>query len=90
MVKANIEIAGKFFPMQIKLQDEEVVRRAGKAVNQMISDFQRELKLPDPHSALAMVSLDLATETLKNRQQMSDDYTRIDLALRELESLLAT
>lgn len=55
----NIHIAGRPYPLSVSPEDEEVLRRVGKQIQDMIKDFEKEFEIRDKQDALAMCALRL-------------------------------
>lgn len=80
----KIRIGNREYPMKVKMEDEERIRRAGKLVNEKIKNYQNQFGIDDTQDLLAMVAFDGLVERLKREEssEATDDY-----ALGELSRL---
>lgn len=80
----KIKIGNREYPMRVKAEDEERIRRAGKLVNEKIKSYQNQFGIDDGQDLLAMVAFDCLVEKLKREEssEISDDF-----ALREITKL---
>ena len=80
----KIRIGNREYPMRVKAEDEERIRRAGKLLNEKIKDYQNQFGIDDTQDLVAMVAFDYVVEKLK-REESSE--TTDDFALQELSKL---
>lgn len=80
----KIRIGNREYPMRVKAEDEERIRRAGKQLNEKIKNYQSQFGIDDTQDLVAMVAFDCLVEKLKREEssEASDDY-----ALNELTKL---
>ena len=80
----KIRIGNREYPMRVKAEDEERIRRAGKLVNEKIKHYQNQFGIDDTQDLVAMVAFDCLVEKLKGEEstEATDDF-----ALRELTKL---
>jgi cell division protein ZapA (FtsZ GTPase activity inhibitor) len=60
----KVAIGGRFYPLTIKADEEESVRKAAKAIEEKIRDFEVNYSVKDKQDLLAMCALQLATEAV--------------------------
>ncbi|MEQ9007173.1 MAG: cell division protein ZapA, partial [Ekhidna sp.] len=72
------------YPMRVKAEDEERIRRAGKLLNEKIKNYQNQFGIDDTQDLVAMVAFDCLVEKLKREEvsEASDDF-----ALGEISKL---
>lgn len=88
LININLLIAGRSYPLKIKPDEEEVVRRAAKRVNEKIQEFQEQYAAKDKQDYLAMCALMSEVEVLANKEKVTiADPTFFD-KLREIDALL--
>ncbi len=80
----RIKIGEREYPMRVKAEEEELLRRAGKLVNERIKHYRERYGITDPQDLLAMVAFDGLVERLRQQDNVSGDTA--DLAGR-LEAL---
>ncbi|WP_462247525.1 cell division protein ZapA [Ekhidna sp.] len=80
----KIRIGNREYPMRVKAEDEERIRRAGKLLNEKIKNYQSQFGIDDTQDLAAMVAFDCLVEKLKREEtsEASDDF-----ALGEISKL---
>ncbi len=80
----KIRIGNREYPMRVKAEDEERIRRAGKLLNEKIKNYQNQFGIDDAQDLVAMVAFDCLVEKLKREEtsEASDDF-----ALDEISKL---
>jgi len=61
LLRINISIAGRNYPLNVPKADEEVLRKVGKQIDEMIREFEANYDVSDKQDALAMCALRLGT-----------------------------
>ena len=87
-LSVNINIAGRIYPLEISTDDEEVVRAAGKLVNDKLQSYAEQFSLRDYQDGLAMFAIEIATQYEKLIVQMQHTDKQIDTHLAQLNELL--
>lgn len=85
-VKVNIIIAGRQYPMSVKSDEEEIIRKAGKQINTMIRDYESKYSVQDKQDALAMSALQFAVRFLSLDHNEQTEDKRIEDKLRDMIS----
>lgn len=80
----KIRIGNREYPMKVKTEDEERIRRAGKQLNEKIKNYQSQFGIDDTQDLVAMVAFDCLVEKIK-REESSDASE--DFALKEIAKL---
>ena len=80
----KIRIGNREYPMKVKSEDEERIRRAGKLLNERIKNYQNQFGIDDTQDLVAMVAFDCLVEKLK-REENSESTG--EFALREITKL---
>ncbi|WP_436517753.1 cell division protein ZapA [Ekhidna sp. To15] len=72
----KIRIGNREYPMRVKAEDEERIRRAGKLLNEKIKNYQNQFGIDDAQDLVAMVAFDCLVEKLKREEtsEASDDF----------------
>jgi cell division protein ZapA (FtsZ GTPase activity inhibitor) len=88
----NITIADRRYPMRIKRNDEEKIRKAAKIINERILQYQERYNGKDNQDFLAMSAVQLATQVLDLMQDNDKEplLTQIGEINKELENYLST
>jgi len=83
----TVIIAGRPYPLKIKVEDEPSIRRIVKEVNEKINRFQLTYTNKDKQDCLAMAILTYAVDLHKSRQNAAQDTTLAN-KLSQLDELL--
>ena len=79
-VSVKVEIAGGFYPLKVKADDEANVKQAVELINQKISEFERTYGVKDKKDVLAMGYVDKKKPHKSQYAQFGlDFFTRKDL-----------
>ena len=87
-LSVNINIAGRIYPLEINAEEEEMVRAAGKLVNEKLQSYAEQFSLRDNQDGLAMFAIEIATQYEKLVAQMKNDDKQIETQLAQLNELL--
>ena len=87
-ISIKINIADRIYPLKINVEEEEVVRRAAKLINDRIKEFQENYAVKDKQDLLSMCVLHYATATIKAEKQASNEDTEVAEKVYNLDSLL--
>lgn len=86
LIPINIVIADRTYRVRVDPNDEEVVRKTLKMINDKIIDFKREFAGKDMQDYISMVILWYATQQ-QNAQELDSAKTFGD-SLNKIEALL--
>jgi cell division protein ZapA len=85
----RIRIADREYPMKVKPEDEENVRKAGKIINERIKSYREQFGIDDKQDLLAMVAFDSLVDKLqadgKNASISEDVFYKVN----ELNDLIS-
>ncbi len=87
-ISIKINIADRVYPLKINTEEEEVIRRAAKLINDRIREFQENYAVRDKQDLLAMCVLHYATATLKAEKQVMNEDTEVAERVYQLDQLL--
>ena len=89
LININLQIAGRFYPLRIKPEEEEVVRRAAKKVNEKVNELQEQYAAKDKQDYLAMCALMNEVEVLAgSKEKLNLADRKVFEKLREIDALL--
>ena len=89
-ISIKINIADRIYPLRVSMEEEEVIRRAAKLINDRIKEFQESYAVRDKQDLLAMSVLHYATLSLKTEQQVTQEDAGIAAKIEQLDGLLDT
>ncbi|TRX49220.1 cell division protein ZapA [Fulvivirga sp. M361] len=80
ILSIKIKIADREYPMKVKPEDEERVRKAGKKINERLRSYREQFGINDNQDLLAMVAFDSLVDKLEmeDKQLSADDSATIE------------
>lgn len=88
-VSVKVEIAGGLYTLKVKNEDESNVKQAVEVINQKISEFERNYGVKDKKDVLAMVTLQLVSQLVKEKNQAEQELSTLKVVLEDVEKMLA-
>jgi len=85
----TVKIADRPYRMTVKTEEEEVIRKAARLINEKITEYANTYAFNDNQDLLAMVSLWFATTSLKAQTDVSSDNDDLINGLKTLEKMLS-
>ncbi len=87
-ISIKINIADRVYPLKINMEEEEIVRRAAKLINDRIKELQDKYAVKDKQDLLSMCVLHYATATLNAEKKASNADTDVADKVDQLDSVL--
>jgi cell division protein ZapA (FtsZ GTPase activity inhibitor) len=85
----TVTIANRPYPLKIKAEDEGIIRKIAKEVNEKINRFQLSYTNKDKQDCMAMVVLTYAIDLQKTKQLLSSTQdTELSERLAQLDTFL--
>ena len=88
LININLIVADRTYPLKIRPEDEEVVRRAAKKLNERVKELQQQYSAKDKQDYLAMCALMNEVEILSGKEKSVITDPAFFDKLREIDSLL--
>ena len=88
-ISIKITIADRIYPLKVSMEEEEIVRRAAKIINERIKDYQENYAVRDKQDLLSMAVLHYATAVLRVENKVQNQDTEVADKVEELDSLLS-
>ncbi len=85
----TVKIADRPYRMTVKAEEEEVIRKAARLINEKITEYANTYAFNDNQDLLAMVSLWFSTTSLKAQDANRTDSEDLISGLKTLEKLLS-
>ncbi len=85
----KLKIANREYPMRVKVEDEERIRKAGKGLNDKIRKYRDQFGIDDNQDLLAMVAFDCLVEKMKNEEEIDSTDTFSATKLAQLNELIS-
>ena len=87
-ISIKINIADRIYPLKVNQEEEEVIRRAAKLINDRIKEYQDAYSVRDKQDLLSMSVLHFATATLKAESKAGTTDNEVDEKVFQLDQLL--
>ena len=87
-ISIKINIADRVYPLKVNMEEEEIIRRAAKLINDRIKDYQENYAVKDKQDLLSMCVLHYATTSLKAEKQVMIEDTEVTEKVYQLDRLL--
>jgi len=90
MLSIKVQIAERFYPLKIKRQDEEKIRKAARLINDKVLQYKQRYTDKDPQDFMAMAALQFVISLLDCEQQQNVVSLEKELGIlsSELDKLL--
>jgi cell division protein ZapA (FtsZ GTPase activity inhibitor) len=87
-ISIKINIADRVYPLRVNMEEEEVIRRAAKIINDRIKEYQDNYAVRDKQDLLSMCVLHYATATLKADKKRVEEDTEVADKVYQLDQML--
>lgn len=84
----KVNIAGRIYPMTVRQEEEEGIRKAVKAIEEIIKDYEQNYSVRDKQDLLAMSALHFATQNLNLEEKTIIEDSGVIQQLEALDQLL--
>ena len=85
----SVKIADRPYKMTVKVEEEEVIRKAARLINEKIKEYANTYAFNDNQDLLSMVSLWFATSALKAEDKAGSGNEELITGLQNLEKMLS-
>ena len=86
-LKIKVSVANRTFPLTIKLEEEENVRKAVKMIESRLQVYEKSFEARDAQDLLSMCLLEMSVKVLTDDQKVKVDSS-VEKQLQMLESLI--
>jgi cell division protein ZapA (FtsZ GTPase activity inhibitor) len=84
----KVSIANRVYPLKIRRNDEERVRKAAKMVNDRIKEFETQFAGNDKFDFVAMCALQFANELVELQDNTARDNQEVHSEVGEIDNRL--
>ncbi len=63
MQKIKLNIGNRIYPLSVDENQEEILRKASKQINEMINDYESKYAVKDKQDSLAMCALQILSQS---------------------------
>ncbi len=85
----KIKIGDREYPMKVDANQEEILRKAGKLINERIKSYKDQLGIDDKQDLLAMVAFDSIVEQINFKLTQTHWTEEVNKKVKHLDQLLA-
>src|SRR5687768_6353270 len=85
----KVTIAGRVYPLTIRTEEEEGVRKAAKPIEENIQSYSQNYSVKDKQDLLAMCALQFATQMVNIDSKAIADGDGVTESLIELEAFVS-
>jgi len=89
-LKIRVEIGDRIYPLTIKVEEEEGVRKAVKRINDLSKKFEQSYAVQDKQDVLAMCALQFSSQVEVKNIADSLGKENVENRLREINAILDT
>jgi len=91
-LKIKVNIADRVYPLTVKIEEEEGVRKAVKNINELVKKFEQSYAVRDKQDVLAMSALQFASKlevkNLYNENEKIDAENKLNNLIGLLDAQL--
>ena len=87
-ISIKINIADRVYPLKVSMEEEEIIRRAAKLINDRLKEYQENYAVRDKQDLLSMAVLHYATASLKAERKVTTEDTEVANGILHLDQLL--
>ncbi|MFT6866036.1 MAG: cell division protein ZapA [Cyclobacteriaceae bacterium] len=80
----KLKIGNREYPMKVKAEDEESIRKAGKMINEKIRSYKDQFGIDDHQDLLAMVAFDFLVDKMKKDE---NSESTDEVALNQIRNI---
>lgn len=84
----TVLIAGRPYPLKVKVEDEPVIRKLVKEINDQVNQFQLSYNQKDKQDCLAMALLTFAVNAQKGQAIENTDLSPLEQQIDKIGQLL--
>ena len=86
--KIKLNIGNRIYPLNVNTEQEEVLRKAAKEINDMITKYEKSYAVKDKQDSLAMCALEIFTNNKKITMDQSKFGSKTDMKLSKIIELI--
>ena len=86
--KIKINIGNRIYPLNVNTEQEEVLRKVAKEINEMIIKYEKSYAVKDKQDSLAMCALEIFTNNKKITMDQSKIGSNTDKKLSKIIELI--
>ena len=88
MQKIKLNIGNRVYPLSVDTNQEEILRKAAKQINQMINDYESKYAVIDKQDSLAMCALQILSQSKTFSNNDDKEIFEIGEKLNKIKELI--
>ena len=88
MQKIKLNIGNRVYPLSVDTNQEEILRKAAKQINQMINDYESKYAVRDKQDSLAMCALQILSQSKTFSNDDDKEIFEIAEKLNKIKELI--
>ena len=88
MQKIKLNIGNRVYPLSVDTNQEEILRKAAKQINQMINDYESKYAVRDKQDSLAMCALQILSQSKTFSSDDDKEIFEIGEKLNKIKELI--
>ena len=88
-LKIKVSIAGRVYPLTIKREEEEDIRKAAAKIEAIVKQFESNYAVKDKQDLLAMCALQLSSKVESSKGKTLIDTSDIDKNITAMKQILS-
>ena len=88
MQKIKLNIGNRVYPLSVDTNQEEILRKAAKQINQMINDYESKYAVRDKQDSLAMCALQILSQSKTFSNDDEKEVFEIGEKLNKIKELI--
>ena len=84
----RVNVADRYYPLKVNREDEEVIRRAARIINEKVLQYKQKYTDKDTQDFLAMASLQFVNQLISLQQERSGE--EVSEKLSELNMMIGS
>ena len=88
MQKIKLNIGNRVYPLSVDTNQEEILRKAAKQINQMINDYENKYAVKDKQDSLAMCALQILSQSKTFSNDDEKEVFEIGEKLNKIKELI--
>ena len=88
MQKIKLNIGNRVYPLSVDTNQEEILRKAAKQINQMINDYESKYAVRDKQDSLAMCALQILSQSKTFSNNDDKEIFEIGEKLNKIKELI--
>ncbi len=86
----KVTIAGRPYRLNVKIEEEEAVRKAADYINETILEYSKAFEYKDHQDLFAMIALQTSANSIRLEEEKSFRNKDLEVKLSEIDDVLSS